>query len=139
MSTFNNKIILITGGTGSSRRKFTGILLSEHDLESTRNYSHGELLQGGMRNCFDDLRLRFIREVRDRDRLYRAACGVDSIVHSAALEQVPACEYTPIEAVRTNVEGSVIVIDAAIDNSVEKIMTIGTNKVVHPNDNRTDN
>ena len=124
---------MITGGTGSFGKKFTEILLSEHDPESVRIYSRGELLQMEMQNRFDDSRLRFlIGDVRDRDRLYRAASGVDIIVHAAALKHVPACEYNPIEAVRTNVEGSVNVIDAAIDNSVEKIMAISTDKAVHP-------
>ena len=133
MSLFDDKTILITGGTGSFGKKFTEILLSEHDPESVRIYSRGELLQMEMRNRFDDSRLRFlIGDVRDRDRLYRAASGVDIIVHAAALKHVPACEYNPIEAVRTNVEGSVNVIDAAIDNSVEKIMAISTDKAVHP-------
>ncbi|KAF5414913.1 MAG: UDP-N-acetylglucosamine 4,6-dehydratase [Candidatus Methanogaster sp.] len=133
MSLFDNKKILITGGTGSFGKKFTEILLSEHDPESVRIYSRGELLQMEMQNRFDDSRLRFlIGDVRDRDRLYRAASGVDIIVHAAALKHVPACEYNPIEAVRTNVEGSVNVIDAAIDNSVEKVMAISTDKAVHP-------
>ena len=133
MSLFDNKTILITGGTGSFGKKFTEILLSEHDPESVRIYSRGELLQMEMQNRFDDSRLRFlIGDVRDRDRLYRAASGVDIIVHAAALKHVPACEYNPIEAVRTNVEGSVNVIDAAIDNSVEKVMAISTDKAVHP-------
>lgn len=133
MSLFDDKTILITGGTGSFGKKFTEILLSEHDPESVRIYSRGELLQMEMQNRFDDSRLRFlIGDVRDRDRLYRAASGVDIIVHAAALKHVPACEYNPIEAVRTNVEGSVNVIDAAIDNSVEKIMAISTDKAVHP-------
>jgi len=133
MSIFDGKTILITGGTGSFGKKFTEILLSEHDPESVRIYSRGELLQMEMQNRFDDSRLRFlIGDVRDRDRLYRAASGVDIIVHAAALKHVPACEYNPIEAVRTNIEGSVNVIDAAIDNSVEKIMAISTDKAVHP-------
>jgi UDP-N-acetylglucosamine 4,6-dehydratase (inverting) len=133
MSTFDGKTILITGGTGSFGKKFTEILLSEHNPESVRIYSRGELLQMEMQNRFDDSRLRFlIGDVRDRDRLYRAASGVDIIVHAAALKHVPACEYNPIEAVRTNVEGSVNVIDAAIDNSVEKVMAISTDKAVHP-------
>jgi len=133
MSTFDGKTILITGGTGSFGKKFTEILLSEHNPESVRIYSRGELLQMEMQNRFDDSRLRFlIGDVRDRDRLYRAASGVDIIVHAAALKHVPACEYNPIEAVRTNVDGSVNVIDAAIDNSVEKIMAISTDKAVHP-------
>jgi UDP-N-acetylglucosamine 4,6-dehydratase (inverting) len=133
MSIFDDKTILLTGGTGSFGNKFTEILLSEHDPESVRIYSRGELLQMEMQNRFDDSRLRFlIGDVRDRDRLYRAASGVDIIVHAAALKHVPACEYNPIEAVRTNIEGSVNVIDAAIDNSVEKIMAISTDKAVHP-------
>jgi len=133
MSTFDDKTILITGGTGSFGKKFTEILLSEHDPESVRIYSRGELLQMEMQNRFDDSRLRFlIGDVRDRDRLYRAVSGVDIIVHAAALKHVPACEYNPIEAVRTNVDGSVNVIDAAIDNSVEKVMAISTDKAVHP-------
>ena len=133
MSTFDGKTILITGGTGSFGKKFTEILLSEHDPKSVRIYSRGELLQMEMLNRFDDPRLRFlIGDVRDRDRLYRAASGVDIIVHAAALKHVPACEYNPIEAVRTNIDGSVNVIDAAIDNSVESVMAISTDKAVHP-------
>lgn len=124
---------MITGGTGSFGKKFTEILLSEHDPKSVRIYSRGELLQMEMLNRFDDPRLRFlIGDVRDRDRLYRAASGVNIIVHAAALKHVPACEYNPIEAVRTNIDGSVNVIDAAIDNSVESVMAISTDKAVHP-------
>ena len=133
MSTFDGKTILITGGTGSFGQEFTANILKEYDPESVRIYSRGELLQMEMQNRFDDPRLRFlIGDVRDRDRLYRAASGVDIIVHAAALKHVPACEYNPIEAVRTNIDGSVNMIDAAIDNSVEKIMAISTDKAVHP-------
>ena len=106
MPIFDDKTILIIGGTGSFGKKFTEILLNEHNPESVRIYSRGELLQMEMQNHFDDSRLRFlIGDVRDRDRLYRAATGVDIIVHAAALKHVPACEYNPIEAVRTNVGG----------------------------------
>jgi UDP-N-acetylglucosamine 4,6-dehydratase (inverting) len=133
MSAFDGKTILITGGTGSFGQKFTEILLSEHKPKSVRIYSRGELLQMEMRNRFDDSRLRFlIGDVRDRVRLFRAVSGVDIIVHAAALKHVPACEYNPIEAVRTNIDGAANVIDAAIDNSVEKIMAISTDKAVHP-------
>jgi len=133
MSIFDAKTILITGGTGSFGQKFAEILLNEHDPKSVRIYSRGELLQQEMQNRFDDRRLRFlIGDVRDRGRLFRAADGVDIIVHAAALKHVPACEYNPIEAVRTNISGSANVIDAAIDNSVEKVMTISTDKAVHP-------
>ena len=133
MISFDDKVILITGGTGSFGKKFTEILLSEHNPETVRIYSRGELLQMEMQNRFDDSRLRFlIGDVRDRGRLYRATSGVDIIVHAAALKQVPACEYNPIEAARTNITGAVNVIDAAIDNSVDKIIAISTDKAVHP-------
>ena len=133
MSILDNKTILITGGTGSFGKKFTEILLNEHNPKSVRIYSRGELLQMEMQNQFDDSRLRFlIGDVRDKDRLYRAVSGVDIIIHAAALKHVSACEYNPIEAIRTNVDGTVNVIDAAIDNSVKIVMAISTDKAVHP-------
>ena len=133
MSIFNERTILLTGGTGSFGNKFTEILLREHNPKSVRIYSRGELKQFEMQNRFDDERLRFlIGDVRDRERLYRAMNGVDIVVHAAALKQVPACEYNPIEAIKTNIDGTVNVIDAAIDNSVEKVMAISTDKAVHP-------
>lgn len=133
MSIFDGKTVLVTGGSGSFGRKFTEVILSEHDPKSVRIYSRGELKQLEMRFCFDDDRLRFlIGDVRDRDRLYRAMNGVDVVVHAAALKQVPACEYNPIEAMRTNVDGAINVIDAAIDNSVEKVMALSTDKAVYP-------
>lgn len=133
MSIFDGKTVLLTGGTGSFGQKFTEIILREHDPKSVRIYSRGELKQFDMRTRFDDERLRFlIGDVRDRDRLYRAMNGVDIVVHAAALKQVPACEYNPIEAVRTNIDGAVNVIDAAIDNSVEKVIALSTDKAVHP-------
>jgi len=92
------------------------------------------LLQWEMASKFhNDPRLRFfIGDVRDKERLRRAAQGVDIIVHAAALKQVPACEYNPIEAVKTNIDGAVNIIDAAIDNDVEKVLAISTDKAVHP-------
>ncbi|MCK4598751.1 UDP-N-acetylglucosamine 4,6-dehydratase (inverting) [Candidatus Bipolaricaulota bacterium] len=131
---FNEKIILVTGGTGSFGKKFTEIVLKEHDPKVIRIFSRGELLQLQMRQQFnDDPRLRFfIGDVRDRDRLSRAMNGVDIVVHTAALKQVPACEYNPIEAIRTNIDGAANVIDAAIDNGVGKVVAISTDKAVHP-------
>jgi len=86
-----------------------------------------------MEQKFKDERIRFlIGDVRDRERLHRAMNGVDIVIHAAALKQVPACEYNPIDAVRTNIDGAVNIIDAAIDNSVEKVMAISTDKAVHP-------
>ena len=132
-SLFDGKNILLTGGTGSFGKKFTEIMLREFNPSSLRIYSRGEFNQYQMKQEFNDKRLRFlIGDVRDRDRLYRAMNGIDIVVHAAALKQVPACEYNPIEAVKTNIDGSVNVIDAAIDNSVEKVMAISTDKAVHP-------
>lgn len=131
---FADKTILVTGGTGSFGKKFTEILLKEHQPKAVRIFSRGELLQLQMRQQFDnDPRLRFfIGDVRDKNRLSRAMNGVDIVVHAAALKQVPTCEYNPIEAIKTNINGAANVIDAAIDNEVEKVMAISTDKAVHP-------
>ncbi len=129
----HNKIVLVTGGTGSFGQEFTNIMLKEHNPKAIRIFSRGELLQQEMRHKFNDERLRFfIGDVRDRDRVYRAMAGVDIVVHAAALKQVPTCEYNPIEAVRTNIDGAANIIDAAIDTGVEKVITISSDKAVHP-------
>lgn len=132
--TLENKVILLTGGTGSFGQKFTEIALREHNPKVIRIFSRGELLQQQMQQRFnDDPRLRFfIGDVRDRERVYRAVNGVDIVIHAAALKQVPTCEYNPLEAVKTNIDGAANVIDAAIDNGVEKVMTISTDKAVQP-------
>lgn len=129
-----NRVILLTGGTGSFGQKFTEIALRECNPRTIRIYSRGELLQQEMRQRFnDDKRLRFfIGDVRDRERLYRAMSGVDIVIHAAALKQVTTCEYNPIEAIRTNINGAANVIDAAIDNEVERILSISTDKAVQP-------
>jgi len=130
----NNIVIMVTGGTGSFGQKFTEILLQEHNPRVIRIFSRGELLQYEMQIKFNnDPRLRFfVGDVRDRERLYRAMNGVDMVVHAAALKQVPTAEYNPIEAVKTNIDGTINVIDAAIDNGVEKVIAISTDKAVHP-------
>lgn len=130
----SNKTILLTGGTGSFGKKFTQIVLKEYNPKVIRIFSRGELKQQMMREQFNDNeKLRFfIGDVRDKDRLYRAMNGVDIAVHAAALKQVPTCEYNPIEAVRTNIDGTANVIDTAIDNDVEKVIAISTDKAVHP-------
>jgi len=132
--TFADKTLLVTGGTGSFGRKFTQIVLREQSPKAVRIFSRGELLQQQMCQQFNnDPRLRFfIGDVRDKERLSRAMNGVDTVVHAAALKQVPACEYNPIEAVRTNVDGAANVVDAAVDNGVEKVIAISTDKAVHP-------
>jgi len=131
--TLQNKAILLTGGTGSFGQRFTEIALKEHNPRVIRVFSRGELLQIEMQRRFnDDERLRFfIGDVRDKDRLSRAMNGVDIVVHAAALKQVPTCEYNPVEAVKTNIYGAVNVIDAAIENEVEKVIAISTDKAVH--------
>ena len=131
---FSGKTLLLTGGTGSFGKKFTEVVLKEYNPKVVRIFSRGELLQLQMRQQFDgDRRLRFfIGDVRDKGRLSRAMNGVDIVVHAAALKQVPACEYNPIEAIRTNIDGAANVIDAAIDNNVEKVLAISTDKAVHP-------
>ena len=129
-----DKVILVTGGTGSFGQKFTEMVLQEHNPRVIRVYSRGELLQQEMWQRFNnDERLRFfIGDVRDRERLYRAMNEVDIVIHAAALKQVPTCEYNPIEAVKTNIDGAANVIDAAIDNGVEKVINVSTDKAVEP-------
>jgi len=132
--TLENATILITGGTGSFGNRFTEIVLKDYNPKAVRIFSRGELLQHQMREKFNnDSRLRFfIGDVRDRERIYRAMNGVDIMVHAAALKQVPTCEYNPIEAIRTNIDGTINVVDAAIDNRVEKAIAISSDKAVQP-------
>jgi UDP-N-acetylglucosamine 4,6-dehydratase (inverting) len=112
---------------------FTSLLLEEWNPDSVRIYSRGELLQWEMQQKNQDERLRFlIGDVRDKDRLYRAMNDVDIVVHAAALKQVPTAEYNPIEAVKTNIDGAANVINASIDNGVERVMALSTDKAVHP-------
>ena len=135
----NNRSILITGGTGSFGKKFTEMILEQYDPLRIIIYSRDEFKQDLMKKDFNQrypekkTKLRFfIGDVRDKDRLYRAFRGVDYVIHAAAMKQVPACEYNPIEAVKTNINGAANVIDAAIDNNVKKVMALSTDKAVHP-------
>jgi UDP-N-acetylglucosamine 4,6-dehydratase len=129
-----NKVILVTGGTGSFGQKFVEIALKEGNPKAIRIFSRGELLQLQMQQKFNDSgRLRFfIGDVRDKERVSRAMNGVDIVVHAAALKQVPTSEYNPLEAVKTNINGATNVIDAAIDNDVERVINISTDKAVQP-------
>ncbi len=132
-SPLDNKTILLTGGTGSFGTEFCKIALSEHSPKAIRVYSRGELLQIQMQSKFNDGRLRFfIGDVRDKDRLARAMYGADIIVHAAALKQVPVCEYNPIEAIKTNIEGSMNVVDCSIDCGVSQVIGISSDKAVAP-------
>lgn len=134
MSYWKDKTILLTGGTGSFGQKFTERMLKAHKPKVIRIFSRDELKQWEMEKKFNsNQRLRFfIGDVRDRDRLDLAMRGVDIVVHAAALKQVPLCEYNPFEAVKTNVLGAQNVISAAIDNNVDKVMAVSTDKAVNP-------
>lgn len=130
---FDNKTILVTGGAGFFGKKFIEIILKDYNPKTVRVYDNRELAQVELEREFNDDRLRFlIGDVRDTDRLHRAMNGVDIVAHAAALKHIPVCEYNPIEAVRTNIDGAVNVIDAAIDNGVEKVIAISTDKAVQP-------
>lgn len=131
---WSNKVVLITGGTGSFGKKLTRILLDEYKPAKIIVFSRDELKQHEMRSAgFDAPNLRyFIGDVRDGARLKRAFEGVDIVVHAAALKQVPACEYNPMEAIKTNILGSSNVIDAALDAGVERVVALSTDKAVNP-------
>ncbi len=131
---WTNKVILITGGTGSFGKKFTKMLLAQKNPKKIIIFSRDELKQHEMRVAgYTDPRLRyFIGDVRDRDRLTRAMHGVDIVVHAAALKQVPACEYNPMEAIKTNILGTSNVIEAALDAGVSKVLALSTDKAVSP-------
>lgn len=130
---FDNKTILITGGLGFFGQKFTEVILKNYNPKSVRIYDNRELAQVEAERRINDKRLRFFMgDVRDKDRLNRAFKDVDIVVHAAALKHVPVCEYNPAEAVKTNINGAMNVIDAAINNSVEKVIAISTDKAVQP-------
>ena len=130
----DDKTILVTGGTGSFGRKFVQIALSRYEPRRVIVFSRDELKQHEMSIQFPDPRLRFfLGDVRDRDRLHRAfEASVDIVVHAAALKQVPACEYNPFEAIKTNVLGAQNIIEAAIDRGVPKVIALSTDKAVNP-------
>jgi len=131
----NNKTILITGGTGSFGKCFTKYVLTHYEPKKIIIYSRDEFKQFIMQNEFKEYasKLRFfIGDVRDVDRLKRALNGVDYISHAAALKQVPACEYNPNEAIKTNIHGAMNVIEAALDTGVQKVVALSTDKAVNP-------
>ena len=129
----NNKVVLITGGTGSFGRKFTETVLRRFSPRKLIIFSRDELKQSEMQREFPGSNIRyFIGDVRDLERLRRAMHGVDVVVHAAAMKQVPACEYNPLEAVRTNVIGAANIIEAAIDAKVARVLAISTDKAANP-------
>ncbi len=131
---WTNKVILITGGTGSFGKKFITSMLKELHPAKIIVFSRDELKQHEMRVAgFEHPTLRyFIGDVRDATRLHRAFDGVDIVIHAAALKQVPACEYNPMEAIKTNILGSSNVVEAALDAGVNKVMALSTDKAVNP-------
>ena len=131
--------ILITGGTGSFGKKFTEMVLGKFEPRRIIIYSRDEykqdLLKKELSLKYSDKlsKLRFfIGDVRDKDRLLRAFRDVDYVVHAAAMKQVPACEYNPFEAIKTNIHGAQNVIDAALDRGVKKVIALSTDKAVNP-------
>jgi UDP-N-acetylglucosamine 4,6-dehydratase len=132
---FNNKTVLITGGTGSFGKKFCQIVLEKHpDINRLIVFSRDELKQYEMAQQFNNHpKLRFfIGDVRDKERLYRAMDGVDYVVHAAALKQVPAAEYNPIEAIKTNIGGAENIVNVAIDRGINKVIALSTDKACNP-------
>lgn len=133
----NGKSILLTGGTGSFGQKFTELALREYpDIERLVIFSRDELKQYEMARRFspsDHRQLRyFIGDVRDKDRLWRAMEGIDTVIHAAALKHVPVAEYNPFEAIKTNVMGAQNVIDVAIDRGVHRVVALSTDKAAAP-------
>lgn len=132
----NGKTMLITGGTGSFGNHFTEYVLKHYKPKKIIIYSRDEFKQFNMANRFkqyEDIMRFFIGDVRDKERLLRALDGVDYVIHAAALKQVPVCEYNPIEAVRTNIDGAINVVNAVLDTpSVKRVVALSTDKSVNP-------
>lgn len=132
MSVLTDKVVLVTGGTGSFGKKFIRKALTL-GVKKVIVFSRDELKQYEMKQEFQDERIRFfIGDVRDKDRLYRAFDGVDIVIHAAAMKHVDACEYNPFEAVKTNIHGAQNIIEAAIDRGVEKVIALSTDKACSP-------
>lgn len=135
----NDKVILVTGGTGSFGKSFTKLLLTNYNPKKIIIFSRDEFKQDlfkkelsiMMPDKIDKVRF-FIGDVRDKERLYRAFDGVDYVIHAAAMKQVPACEYNPFEAIKTNINGAQNIIEPAIDKNVKKVVALSTDKAVNP-------
>ncbi len=130
---FNGKSILITGGTGSFGKQYVKTILERYKPKKLIIYSRDELKQFEMQQEFDQPCMRyFIGDVRDRDRLVQAMNGVDFVIHAAALKQVPAAEYNPMECIKTNIYGAENVIHGALANEVEIVVALSTDKAASP-------
>jgi len=131
---FTNKVLLVTGGTGSFGSNFIRHFLKTHAPKRIRIYSRDEHKQADLINdeYYGGILDGFIGDVRDKDRLKRAMTGVDIVIHAAALKRVQSCEYNPFETVKTNIIGSMNVVDCAIDAGVEKVLAVSSDKAVAP-------
>lgn len=133
---FDSKVILIIGGTGSFGKKFVEIMLQNYNPKKLIIFSRDEFKQYEMAKIYPhtkyDCMRYFIGDVRDKERLYRAVRGVDFIIHAAALKQVPIAEYNPFEAVKTNIMGAQNIIEVAIDQGVKKVIALSTDKAANP-------
>ena len=130
---FNDKSVLVTGGTGSFGKQYVRTLLDRYEPKRLVVYSRDELKQFEMEQQYNhDCMRYFIGDVRDRDRLIQAMNGVDYVIHAAALKQVPAAEYNPQECIKTNIHGAENVIHAALANEVEKVIALSTDKAANP-------
>ncbi|MDU8361870.1 MULTISPECIES: UDP-N-acetylglucosamine 4,6-dehydratase (inverting) [Pseudomonas] len=130
---FNDKTILITGGTGSFGKKYVQTILSRYTPKKLIIFSRDELKQYEMQQTFNAPCMRyFIGDVRDKERMVQAMRGVDFVIHAAALKQVPAAEYNPMECIKTNIHGAENVIHAALENNVERVIALSTDKAANP-------
>jgi UDP-N-acetylglucosamine 4,6-dehydratase/5-epimerase len=130
---FNNSTVLITGGTGSFGKKYTQTLLERYKPKKIIIFSRDELKQFEMQQDYNDKCMRyFIGDVRDQERLTQVMEGVDYVIHAAALKQVPAAEYNPMECIKTNIHGAENVIKAATKNGVKKVIALSTDKAANP-------
>ena len=130
---FNDKSIIITGGTGSFGKQYIRTILENYSPKRLIVYSRDELKQFEMQQEFDQPCMRyFLGDVRDQDRMITAMVGVDYVIHAAALKQVPAAEYNPMECIKTNIHGAENVIKASIANNVQKVVALSTDKAANP-------
>jgi len=131
-----NKVVLITGGTGSFGKKCVGTILKQYRPKKLIIFSRDELKQFEMQQVYSETKYPairyFIGDVRDENRLARAFQGVDVVIHAAALKQVPAAEYNPIEAIKTNIHGAENIVNAAINCKVKKVLALSTDKAANP-------
>jgi len=133
MSFLDGKSVLVTGATGSFGKRFVRKVLDRHNPNRLVIFSRDELKQFEMQQVFRDARLRWVLgDVRDKERLYHALDGINVVVHAAAMKQVPASEHNPMEAIRTNVMGAGNVISACIDQGVERVIALSTDKAANP-------